>query len=684
MATPDTTSRSQGKSCLLLCIFWIAVCLILSWSGAGRFFERHLEEPILFNARNFIGKLPSLNKEMTVLQFDEATLSSLERPYLTPKEWYSLLSSLEKSGVKTILIDKVFYDLPRKASAEYYLDKISSLSVPIATALLTSQERLGYRVEFAREGKDLPLISWKNSNNSSQSLAKTWMEEPTSFQTGEKFVYGPNPLYLDLKTFKYLGHLYTPDFDLFAPIISLKNGLQIPHLALWAAKERTLVDHDVILDGVSLPVTKEGVIYNNLLHPKQITENAKSLIGYVNASLQGNIFGYMKDHVVLILNDMLPGNSAMSDTPYGKTPSSYLLVSSVNSILTKEWLRKVGSTELFIILGALLGMFFSFSGFMPLFWIGLVGVLLGSLLLAIFLFTYDGLYVSLSLPYLCFLTTSATVFSYYTRIKEKRLSLLQKVEEEKLRLESELKDAAEIAKVLMPDSSPYWPFADILVFHQPISSTSGDWYAFEMAPSKKYYHFFLCDIAGHGVQGAIIAATCRTSLTQLSKYHPELLDHHTFISTYAKDVNSVLHQQGKGTHLATMVACTFEPANDRLYFFCAGHPLPIVLSRDSKQHDLSKLLKTIPSRNNPLGLCEHLEPTLTEFTFDKKSQMILYTDGIPLGMCALQLQRKIGEGWEHKIQGPRELYEAVWNAERTKSGREPNDDVSIVWFKRCA
>lgn len=686
--------KTQKIKILIIASAWVLFSLGLLWGGAGRFFEISIEEPLLFNVREWLHRSPKINPNLMIMQFDEATFGDLERPYLTPKEWYSLLAAISRAKPQTIIVDKVFYDLPRKASAEYYFDQIAGIDTPLVAAVLISEENFGYRTNLINPVHNIndeninarivnlnDFFTWrtvqKDENLDRQDSKQHDVLGP---DFTDKYLYGPNHLYMELKPFKRFGHFYKPDSNRFFPIIKMGQGIEVPHLATWAAKKRTVNEESrVLLDSTVLPQEKDGSLYIDYLSPEVIKEHSKGLMGFVLSSMQGSTFSYLKDNVVVILNDMLIGTTAMSETPFGAMPTAYSLVSIVNSVMNKSWLTKVGYQEIAIVFGACIGVLLGFLGYMPLFWLGLFGVFVGMTGVSVILFSYYKIYFSFALPFLCFLGTEASVFAYYAEMKEKRLRQLRKIEDEKRKLEEELRDAAEIAKVLTPDIAPQWPFCDIKVFHKPISSTSGDWHAFENASSGNFYHFILCDIAGHGVQGAIIAATCRTVLSFMIKGDPLVLERKDFVSMYARELNSVLYHQGKGSHIATIAACTFEPRTDYMYFFSAGHPLPIMTFPQDKSY---KPFKSLPSRHNPLGLCEDIEPHITEFWFGAGSQIIMYTDGIPFGMNALPLKRKLGSDWAKKLQGPEHLFNTVWELEKERTGRTPHDDVSIVWFKR--
>src|SRR5204862_7643318 len=109
-------------------------------------------------------------------------------------------------------------------------------------------------------------------------------------------------------------------------------------------------------------------------------------------------------------------------------------------------------------------------------------------------------------------------FAHQTREREK----------EPARVRDELNDAAEIAKAFRPDDAPNWGDIGITAFHRSFTEASGDWYAFRESPSKRFKHFVLCDITGHGVQAALVVSICKTMLVIMGK---------TMLTTLANDEN---------------------------------------------------------------------------------------------------------------------------------------------------
>jgi hypothetical protein len=62
-------------------------------------------------------------------------------------------------------------------------------------------------------------------------------------------------------------------------------------------------------------------------------------------------------------------------------------------------------------------------------------------------------------------------------------------------------------------------------------------------------------------------------------------------------------------------------------------------------------------------------------------EFIAYTDGLPVGRHMRALNRFMATPTWSFAEGPARLLDAIWQAERAKSGRTLDDDVSIVWLR---
>lgn len=260
-----------------------------------------------------------------------------------------------------------------------------------------------------------------------------------------------------------------------------------------------------------------------------------------------------------------------------------------------------------------------------------------------------------------------------TGLNEGRIVTLEAHFEEKMRMQQELQEAALIARALLPSAVPKWPFCEINVFHKSITEASGDWFAFERSPDGKLFHFILCDITGHGLQAAIIVSTCKAVLAGLSLDAKEAMNRNDFLRFYAQRLNHLLYEQGAGLHTATFLGLTFAPDEKKVYFLIGGHPQPYKIDNGS--------ISPLSSRGNIVGVSEHLDLVMKVSELKNGDELIAFTDGIPLSTHVRTLKQFIQNQSVSAADAPRRLYEEVWREQSLKRSKQPDDDISIIWFK---
>jgi class 3 adenylate cyclase len=131
------------------------------------------------------------------------------------------------------------------------------------------------------------------------------------------------------------------------------------------------------------------------------------------------------DDVVVLLPLMYVGNSDVKFTPIGDLPGGFLVASSINSVLTGEWLKPVAGGDALVILLALLGVVLGVNFGVAAFWVTLVGGVATGVLASLALFAYVGVIVPWLFPLAAFIGAGVTVFAEKTRIGEKKVLALR-------------------------------------------------------------------------------------------------------------------------------------------------------------------------------------------------------------------------------------------------------------------
>jgi len=246
---------------------------------------------------------------------------------------------------------------------------------------------------------------------------------------------------------------------------------------------------------------------------------------------------------------------------------------------------------------------------------------------------------------------------------------------EKTRMEQELAEAAEIAKAFLPGASPNWNFCNLGVFHRSLSESSGDWFTFEKSPSGRFHHMIMCDITGHGVQAAIVVSTCKTVLSSMLAENQAAMDTEQFVANFGRTLNKILFRHGSGNHVSTLLGLTFEPAEGRVWYVAAGHPNPLLIGSGGQ-------IKPLLSRFNVLGVHSDIDLSMASCLIKSGDEILAYTDGLPAASHLRALKTILAEKTDDdKPRDLEALYRQLWAAETAKTKTEPNDDVSVVWFR---
>ena len=246
-------------------------------------------------------------------------------------------------------------------------------------------------------------------------------------------------------------------------------------------------------------------------------------------------------------------------------------------------------------------------------------------------------------------------------------------------MEQELAEAAEIAKAFLPGKAPEWDFCKLAVFHKSLSESSGDWFTFERSPSGKFFHMIMCDITGHGVQAAIVVSTCKTVLTSILAENAEIADSPDFVPRYAQALNRILHSHGSGNHVSTLLGLSFEPDARRLHYVAAGHPNPLLVKPQTGES--SQSIKPLLSRFNVLGVHPQAQLSMVTTELAPGDEILAFTDGLPVASHVRALKGILAESAGDQDLNLEKLYRRIWEVETAKTKTDPNDDVSIVWFR---
>jgi len=195
-------------------------------------------------------------------------------------------------------------------------------------------------------------------------------------------------------------------------------------------------------------------------------------------------------------------------------------------------------------------------------------------------------------------------------------------------LEKEISLAREIQQALQSQRIPNREWKDeeskvhrMARFHHmylPCTGVAGD--CFEVFPvGDSGVGMLICDVMGHGVRAALIAAMLRGLLEQFVSLAdtPGL-----FLSNLNRQLWSIF-ERAHLTMFTTACYVYLDLQKRRLTLSTAGHPAPIILGADGRA------FQPLMRRSPALGLLENAPFRETDIPLEDGMKLMLFTDGLP-------------------------------------------------------
>jgi serine phosphatase RsbU (regulator of sigma subunit) len=183
-------------------------------------------------------------------------------------------------------------------------------------------------------------------------------------------------------------------------------------------------------------------------------------------------------------------------------------------------------------------------------------------------------------------------------------------------IERELDIARLIQKKILPTKVPYLSGYSIGSLYVPMDKVGGDYY--DYFEKEDYCDFFMADVSGHGVPGALIGSILKMSTQYLhrSHYNPtEIL----------KVMDQAVSERGAMGMFATASIVRLFPKEARIEYSNAGHH-PLLIHRRSNDTFIE-----LTTPGSPLGInydFKKLNYIAGEFQLVMGDRIILFTDGI--------------------------------------------------------
>ena len=194
---------------------------------------------------------------------------------------------------------------------------------------------------------------------------------------------------------------------------------------------------------------------------------------------------------------------------------------------------------------------------------------------------------------------------------------LKRVNEQKGRIEGELKVASDIQMSMLPKTFPPYPDRDDIEIYgclKPAKAVGGDLYDFYIRDEKLF--FCIGDVSGKGVPASLVMAVSRSLFRNVST-------HVTEANIIVSQMNEALADQNDSNMFVTLFVGVLNLGTGHLEYCNAGHDAPLLINIREKRIDQLPCLSHLP-----VGAMSGWEFEMQETDIDPDTLIFLFTDGL--------------------------------------------------------
>ena len=192
---------------------------------------------------------------------------------------------------------------------------------------------------------------------------------------------------------------------------------------------------------------------------------------------------------------------------------------------------------------------------------------------------------------------------------------------EKRRLQAEMEEAAQIQENLLPKAPPEilgYEIAGMSIPHH--DGVGGDYYGYIQEPDGSW-GLVIADVAGKGMQAALLMATLRAALLSEVAKQADL-------PARAMALNALIRESSPLDKYATLVYARLQPETGKLTSLNAGHTFPLVIRQDGSLQRLAAgglMIGMYPDDMIRQMSAEFEDETIQLYSGDT---VIFFTDGV--------------------------------------------------------
>jgi phosphoserine phosphatase RsbU/P len=242
-----------------------------------------------------------------------------------------------------------------------------------------------------------------------------------------------------------------------------------------------------------------------------------------------------------------------------------------------------------------------------------------------------------------------------------------------LTLQQEMETARQIQLSILPREIPSLHGLDVAARYIPMTSVAGDFYDFIVIDEKRM-GILVADVSGHGMPAALISSMLKIALATQTGCASDP-------ASVLAGLNQALYGRFQG-HFVTAAYVLVDTEKQSISYAGAGHP-PLIV-RDNSAGETREFVE------NGLVLGSFPDATYTsiDIPFKEGDWGVVYTDGITettnLSEEQFGVDRfKLFLQSHHDLSAGQlvdKLLDALSRWSDTASGREPEDDITLLAF----
>ncbi len=472
------------RKLLIIAATVTVVIACIRYSFIHSMIEQNIEHATNFRVRSILGKDPVIDPRIKIFIFDDPTVSYVDALDVDLKVWGDIFQAIDDRRPAHIVVDKLFFKPSGRENHPQFIDDMKLLNSKVSVAVFLNPNEIPNREKFSSDTAQFDINYWLKPNADSAATLPSWLKNQSLH------IYGADK---DIRSaFSNFGHIVYKGTGVIEPLVRVDEHTIVPHISFTirdsSLQKASLTDGTLSINNHRVHTNTEGTVLVNLTPPERINKNVYSMKALIDRARNGGEISVVNEgDFVIILPGMFTGSTDWIHTSVGYIPGGYLIISTVNSVLTGNWLYLLNDQGLLAFFAVMAGIASGAILWAPKFWIVLAGAVVILPTAGMCAFAFAGIYISWVTPVIAFALSGSAVFAERTRTAKL----------EQIRINKELETARLVQKAFFPEKSGPTNHVTVEGYYRPASECSGDWWGHFNHCETEYV--MIGDALGHGV-----------------------------------------------------------------------------------------------------------------------------------------------------------------------------------------